>query len=129
MLQAPWFEGAKKLESRGMEQQFDFTDSPLHQDNRGVIRVIGSRITLDTLVGTYKRGDTLEEIHEGFPSLSLAQINGVITWYLNHTAEADEYLAKVDAEAEELRKRIQSEPRYKELDELLKRRREQLIKN
>ena len=108
--------------------QFDFTDSPLHLDNRGAIRVIGSRITLDTLMGAYQRGDTLEEIHEGFPSLSLAQIKGVIAWYLNHRTEADEYLAKGDAEEEELIKRLQSQPRDKELRELLMQRWEQLTK-
>jgi len=109
-------------------EQFDFTDSPLHQDGRGVIRVIGSRITLDTLVHIYQRGDTLEEIHEGFPSLSLEQIKGVIAWYLNHTAEANEYLAIGETKAEELRKEIENDPRHKELRELLKRRWEQLIK-
>ena len=113
---------------RRMEQQFDFTDSPLHQDDRGVIRVIGSRITLDTLVHIWQRGDTLEEIHEGFPSLTLAQIKGVIAWYQNHTAEADEYLAKGEAEEEELLKRIQSDPRHKEMRELLKQRWEQVLK-
>jgi uncharacterized protein (DUF433 family) len=113
---------------RRMEQQFDFTDSPLHQDDRGVIRVIGSRITLDTLVHIWQRGDTLGEIHEGFPSLTFAQIKGVIAWYQNHTAEADEYLAKGDAEEEELLKRIQSDPRYKERRELLMQRWEQVLK-
>ncbi len=114
-------------------EQFDFTDSPLHQDDRGAIRVIGSRITLDTLVGIYKRGDTLEEIHEGFPSLSLEQIKNVIAWYLNHTAEADEYLREGEEKAEALRREIQSTPRYREFSELIKQRikerREQLIKN
>lgn len=109
-------------------EQFDFTDSPLHLDDRGAIRVIGSRITLDTIVDSFKLGETPEEIHEGFPSLSLDQINGVIAWYLNHTAEADEYLENGEAEAEELRKRIQSEPGYKEFNELIKQRWEQLIK-
>ena len=106
---------------RSMEQ-LDFTDSPLHLDDRGAIRVIGSRITLDTLVAKFKLGDTPEDLHEGFPSLSLAQIKGVIAWYLNHTAEADEYLAKGDAEAEEILKRIESDPRHKELRELVKQR-------
>jgi Protein of unknown function (DUF433). len=114
-------------------EQFDFTGSPLHLDDRGAIRVIGSRITLDTLVGAYKRGDTLEEIHEGFPSLSFNQIKSVLAWYLAHTAEADEYLREVDEKAEALRREIQSTPKYKELSELLKQRikerQKQLIKN
>ncbi|HET6851024.1 MAG TPA: DUF433 domain-containing protein [Pyrinomonadaceae bacterium] len=109
-------------------EQFDFTGSPLHQDDRGAIRVIGSRITLDTLMAAYQRGDAVEEIHDGFPSLSLAQIKSVIAWYLTHTSEADEYLAKGDAEEEELIKRLQSDPRHKERRELLKQRWEQLTK-
>ena len=113
-------------------EQFDFTDSPLHQDDRGAIRVIGSRITLDTLVNRFKLGDTPEDLHDGFPSLSFAQVKGVITWYLNHTAEADEYLAKGKAEAEALRQEIESEPSYIEfrekLRERIKQRREQLDK-
>jgi len=108
-------------------EQFDFTGSPLHQDDRGSIRVIGSRITLDTLVGIYKRGDTLEEIHEGFPSLSLDQIKGVIAWYLNHTSEANEYLAR-EGEGDEILKRLQSDPKHQELRELIKQRWEQMKK-
>ena len=106
-------------------EQFDFTDSPLHFQY-GAIRVIGSRITLDILVETYHQGYTPEKIQHSFPSLSLDQVNGVISWYLNHTAEADEYIEKGEAEAEELRKKIQSEPGYWELNELIKQRWEQM---
>ena len=113
---------------RGHMEQFDFTDSPLFQDTEGRIRVIGSRVTLDSLVSAFQQGDTPEEIQDSFPSLSLAQIKSVITWYLNHTAEADEYLAEGDAEEEELIKRIQSDPRHKELRQLIKQRWEQLTK-
>jgi uncharacterized protein (DUF433 family) len=109
-------------------EQFDFTDSPLHQDARGVIRVIGSRITLDTLIGIFKRGDSVDEIHEGFPSLSLEQIQSVITWYFNHRTEADEYLEIGEAEEEEFLKRMQSDPRHQEIRELIKQRWEQLTK-
>ena len=113
---------------RGHMAQFDFTDSPLHQDDRGAIRVIGSRITLDTLIDSFKQGDRPEDIQDSFPSLSLDQIKGVIAWYLHHTAEAEEYLEKGEAEAEELRKKIQSEPGYKEFNDMIKRRWEQLQK-
>jgi len=109
-------------------EQFDFTDSPLHQDDRGVIRIIGSRITLVTLVGAYKRGDTLEEIREGFPSLSRDQIRSVVAWYLNHTGEADDYIQEAEARHETLRREIESRPGYKEQRELIKQRWEQLTK-
>jgi len=107
-------------------EQFDFTNSPLRQDTEGTIRVIGSRITLDTLVHKWQRGNTFEEIQDGFPSLSLDQIKGVIAWYLNHTAAADEYLEEREAEAEALRKEIVSQPSYIALNEEIKRRWKQL---
>src|SRR4029453_9668216 len=41
--------------------------APLDQDDDGTIRLRGSRVTLETLVGAFKRGDSPEEIQEGFP--------------------------------------------------------------
>jgi uncharacterized protein (DUF433 family) len=56
-------------------KQLDFTHTaPLYQEADGTIRLKGSRVTLDTLIGATKRGDTPEQIQQGFPSLSLAQI-------------------------------------------------------
>ena len=114
------------LESGSIMEQFDFTNSPLRQDTEGTIRVIGSRVTLDTLVHIWQRGDTFEEIQDGFPTLALDQIKDVIAWYLNNTAAADEYLEEREAEAEALRKEIVSQPSYIALNEEIKRRWKQL---
>ena len=112
-----------------MNKQFIFPEGiPLNQDHDGTIRVKGSRVTLDTLVGIFKRGDTLDEIAEGFPSLTLSQIDAVIGWYLNNQAEADEYLEERYIEAERLRREIESRPEYVTLREKLQRCREQLLK-
>jgi len=92
------------------------------------IRVIGSRITLDTLVGVFKRGNTVEELTEAFPSLSLEQIRAVIDWYFSHQSEADEYLEEGEAEAEKLRQWVESQPGYAERREKLLRYREQMNK-
>jgi uncharacterized protein (DUF433 family) len=102
-------------------------DVPLEYRDRS-IRVIGSRITLDTLVGVFKRGETVEELTEAFPSLSLDQIRAVIGWYLTHQREADEYLEEREAQAEKLRQEIESQPGYVSLREKLQRWREQVIK-
>ena len=101
---------------------------PLVQDSRGVIRVTGSRVTLDTIIGRMQVGDTPEEIHEGFPTVKLEQINTIIDWYLNNQIEADEYLEEGRIEGERLRKEIESQPEYIALREKLLRRREQLLK-
>ena len=91
--------------------------------------MIGSRITLDTLIGVFKRGDTVEELTEAFPSLSLKQIRAVINWYFTHQGEADEYLEEGQAKAEKLRQWIESQPGYAERRERLLRCREQMIKS
>jgi len=112
-----------------VSRQFTFPERiPLHQNEDGTIRVKGSRVTLDTIVGRTRVGDTPEEIHEGFPTVTLAEINLIIEWYLNNQIEADEYLEERYIEAERLRIEIQSQPEYIAFREKLLRRREQLLK-
>ena len=43
---------------------------------RPVVR--GTRILPDPIVNSYDLGDSVDEIHEGFPTLSLAQIRRLI---------------------------------------------------
>jgi uncharacterized protein (DUF433 family) len=43
---------------------------------RPVVR--GTRILPDAIAGSYELGDSIEEIHEGFPSLSVDQIKRLI---------------------------------------------------
>jgi uncharacterized protein (DUF433 family) len=74
---------------------------PMAIDEDGMVRIAGTRITLDTIVGIYRRGDTPEEIHDGFPSLSLADIHAVIAYYLRHREMVDAYIAENYRLAEE----------------------------
>lgn len=76
---------------------------PLKMDERGAIRVSGTRVTLDTLIGFYRQGETPEDLHEGFPTVPLADIYAVIAYYLAHQAEIDAYLKRRDEEAERIR--------------------------
>lgn len=100
--------------------------TPLHQDDEGTIRVKGSRVTLDTLATAFKTGRSAEDIHDSFPSVSVAQIRSVIAWYLSHQAEAEEYLLERHAAAEKLYNEIR--PRQAALYEKLRRRREHLTR-
>ena len=43
---------------------------------RPVVR--GTRIMPDAIVGSYELGETIEELHAGFPTLSVAQIMRLI---------------------------------------------------
>ena len=109
--------------------RMNFTlDTPLRQDAGGTIRVTGSRITIDILIARYWQGDTFEDIHEGFPSVSVEAIQKIINWYLANRSEVDEYIRKRDEEAETLRREIESQPGYIALREKLLRRKAELTK-
>ena len=110
-------------------RRMSFTeDIPLTQDTYGTIRVKGSRVTIDTLVARYLQGDAPEDIHEGFPTVSLEEIRKIIGWYLTHRTEVDEYIRARDAEGEILRREIESEPRNIATRKKLLRRKAQLAK-
>lgn len=77
---------------------------PLQEGADGVVRIGGTRVTLDTVIGAYRRGANAEEIAEAFDSLRLADIYAVISYYLGHTEEVDQYLRERDAAAEQVRR-------------------------
>src|SRR5713226_6627038 len=63
---------------------------------------IGSRVSLDSVVYQFLQGESPEAIVQAFPSLSLEQVYGGITFYLAHRAEIDAYLEKAEARFKEL---------------------------
>jgi len=111
-----------------MEQKwFNFPDTvPLVQLENGAVRVRNSRVTLETIVIRMQVGDTIEDIHRGFPTVSVSQIKEILDWYHDNKAEADEYLQQVEEEGEKLRQWIESQPGYKERHEKLLRCRDEL---
>jgi uncharacterized protein (DUF433 family) len=58
---------------------------PLTLSADDVIRVGGTRVTLDTVIGAFQDGATPEEIVYRYPSLQLADVYTVIGYYLRHT--------------------------------------------
>lgn len=78
--------------------------------------VAGTRVSLDSVVFAFLDGLSPETIvAECFPVLTLEQVYGVITYYLAHRAEIDEYLKKADAEFEALRQATrQADPQFTE---------------
>jgi len=67
---------------------------PLTAGKDGVIRVQGSRVTLDTNVAAFEDGATAEEIAQQFPTLSLAVVYQVIGYYLRHRVDLQAYFEK-----------------------------------
>jgi uncharacterized protein (DUF433 family) len=81
---------------------------PLALDSDGVVRISGTRVTLDTVVEAFLEGATAEEIVQQYPSLELADVYSVISYYLKRRSEVDEYLKTRTAEAQEVRHQNES---------------------
>jgi uncharacterized protein (DUF433 family) len=65
---------------------------PLRLDAHGTIRVGQSRVTLDTVIASYRHGVSPEVIAEQFPAVTLAEVYGAIAYYLQHQDMLDAYL-------------------------------------
>jgi uncharacterized protein (DUF433 family) len=68
------------------------TAPPFGTDTDGVVRVGGTRVTLDTVVEAFEEGFTAEEIQQQYPALGLGDVYGAISYYLHHRAEVAAYL-------------------------------------
>lgn len=83
---------------------------PIATDKHGVIRVSKTRVTLDTIVETFKDGATPEEIAQRYPSVPLGDIYAVISYYLRRQDEVEAYLRQQQKIAARVRK--ENESRY-----------------
>jgi len=61
----------------------------------------GSRVSLDS-VYEFLKGESPEAIVQSFPSLSLLQVYGAITFYLGNRDEVDGYLKRAEVRFDEL---------------------------
>lgn len=76
---------------------------PIETDVDGVIRIGGTRVTLDTVMAAFDAGATPEEIVQQYPSVTLADIYSVIAYYLRHQSEIRAYLAQRQRQAAQIR--------------------------
>ncbi len=81
---------------------------PLEMDADGVVRVGGTRVTLDTIVAAFDEGATAEEIVQQYPSLLLADVYAVIGYYLRRRPEVEAYLRQRQQQASEVRSQNES---------------------
>ena len=65
--------------------------------------VTGTRVSLDSIVYAYLRGESPEGIAESFPALSLDQVFGSLAYYVVNRETIDKYLAVGRADFESLR--------------------------
>jgi hypothetical protein len=55
------------------------------------------------LLAVYNRGATVEDLHEGFPFVALADLHAAVAYYLRHLQQVDEYLRSNERTAEQRR--------------------------
>jgi uncharacterized protein (DUF433 family) len=84
-------------------QAFAPQPPPLLEDEHGVIRVGGTRVSLESVVIAFDRGASAEEIVESFSTLGLATVYSTLAFVLNNRSTVDEYLLRRKAQVDELR--------------------------
>jgi uncharacterized protein (DUF433 family) len=73
---------------------FDLGPAPLVKDDEGVLRVAGTRVTLDSIVAAFDLCATPEEIVQRYPSVDLASAYALIAYTLYNRDSVDTYLAE-----------------------------------
>jgi uncharacterized protein (DUF433 family) len=91
-----------------MTLNFENLPVPLRADPHGVVRVGGTRVTLDTVVGAFRRGATAEEIVQDYSSLDLADVYAVIAYYLRNRLAVDAYLEEQRQKGEGIQRQMES---------------------
>lgn len=74
------------------------------EEKEGAYRVAGSRVSLDSVVYLFRRGASPESIQRSFPSLTLEEVYGAVTFYLANQPEVDQYLLEGEREFEKLQR-------------------------
>jgi uncharacterized protein (DUF433 family) len=83
------------------------------EQRNGGYYVADSRVSLDSIVYAYLRGESPEGIAESFPALSLEQIFGALAYYEANRADVDMYLSAGRQEFEALRSQSRrSQPEF-----------------
>jgi len=73
------------------------------EEHSGGYFVAGTRVSLDSVVHAFLRGESPEGIAESFPALTLEQILGSLAFYLANRDRIDQYLRRSSEDFERLR--------------------------
>src|SRR6266404_7399160 len=90
----------------------------------GSYYVVGTRISLDSIVHAFRRGESAETICQNFELLRLEEVYGAIAYYLANQADIDAYLIRQNEKWAEGKRN--SEPLPSNLRERLMRARDEL---
>jgi len=82
---------------------------PFREDSSGAMRVGASHVLLEIVIASFQDGATPETIVQRYPTLALADVYGVVYYYLRHRKEVEEYVARREQEADALWQRIDAQ--------------------
>jgi uncharacterized protein (DUF433 family) len=94
------------------------------EERDGNYYVAGTRISLDSIVHAFRRGESPETICQNFELLRLEEVYGAIAYYLANRADIDGYLIRQNEKWAEERRN--AEPLPADLRERLIRARDEL---
>lgn len=72
------------------------------EEREGCYHILGTRISLDSIVYAFCEGCTPESIREDFNGLTLADVYGAIAYHLDHQMEIDSYLLPLSPTAQDM---------------------------
>jgi len=70
----------------------------------GFFFIAGTRVSLDSIIHAFREGESPETILQNFDTLTLAQVYGAITYYLENQAPIDVYLLRQQQRVDEMRR-------------------------
>jgi uncharacterized protein (DUF433 family) len=79
------------------------------ENKNGVYQLADTRVSLDSIVYAFWRGQTAESIAQSFPVLTLEQVYGALTFYLANKSKIDAYLKQAEAEFDTVRQAARSQ--------------------
>jgi uncharacterized protein (DUF433 family) len=72
------------------------------EEREGTYYVRGQRVPLSGIIYDWKNGASPETIADNFPILSLVEVYGAITFYLDHRQELNEHFAQLREQEREI---------------------------
>lgn len=94
------------------------------EERDGNYYIAGARVSLDSIVQAFRRGESAETICQKFELLQLEEVCGAIAYYLANQAEIDAYLPRQNQKWAEGRRN--AEPLPADIRERLMRARDEL---
>ena len=89
-------------------QAFETRPPALVTGPDGIVRVAGTRVSLETIVAAFDVGATAEEIAQQYPSVDLGSVYAVISLVLGHRGDVDAYVLRRRTETAEMKDAIEA---------------------